>query len=72
MCAPAPEAVHTVGTHVWVQDESRSWIKGTVARIEGATLTVAAENGAEYTCPATQAPLQNEGEEAVEVSLLLA
>jgi hypothetical protein len=69
MCvAPPSEAVHTVGTHVWVQDENTSWVKGTVVRLDGSSVTVTAENGAEYTCTAAQAPLQNEGQEAVEVS----
>lgn len=60
----APDAqeaadLHTLGTKVWVQDGTDSWVRGEVSRVDGDTLHVVLEGGAQTTCRADEAHIQN-------------
>ena len=64
-------SVHTVGSRVWVKHEAESWTKGEVAKVnDDGTVVVKTESGAEQTCKAEDAPLQNPESRGVEVSEL--
>lgn len=60
---------HTVGSKVWVRDNTESWIKGEVLRVEdgGALLVVKTEHGNVQSKP-EDLPLQNPDVQGVEVS----
>ena len=52
----------TVGSEVWVEDEAEAWLKATVTKIDGTTVTIEDENGLERVVEeATEEklPLQN-------------
>ncbi len=63
---------HTVGSKVWCSDDSETWIKGEVIRVEngGATLVVKTEGGKEVSAKPEQLPLQNPDSRGVEVRIL--
>lgn len=52
-------SVHTMGTRVWVQDNADSWMRGTVAQVDGDNLLVALEGGRRATYKADKAHMQN-------------
>ena len=64
--SPAPSASSllalTVGSEVWVEEEDSAWLKATVMKIDGTTVTVEDENGKERTVEDVtedKLPLQN-------------
>jgi hypothetical protein len=61
-------ALHTVGSRVWLADDSDGWVKGEVLKIDnGSQLTVRLEDGREKICSQEDVPLQNPGVQGVEV-----
>jgi hypothetical protein len=62
----AHDSVHHEGTAVWVADSESAWTKGVVKGFAGDLLVVTTAAG-ERRVPPAEAPLQNKGDEAVEV-----
>jgi hypothetical protein len=63
------DAVHVVGSKVWVLTAEDTWLKAQVTQLhdDGQEVTVKLEDGSEKRLPAAKCPLQNHGR-PVEVS----